>query len=207
MSRKATSANRTLADLPGQLIRLRPFRPDEVDAAWQGLAREDEATHPRRHAEDRRPQASEQFRRRMHRSGRLWRGMLDLAIDRDGRSVGTIQARTSPKQTLPPDVYEIGIVLYEPQDRGHGYGAEAVELLTTWLFTTLGAERVQASTDVRNKAMRAVLERLEFQLEGVMRSYGTRGDGTRGDGALYAVIKSEWASRQREPLADRVQLR
>lgn len=187
-----TGTRRDLVDLRGTLIRLRPFRADEVEAAWQGLALQDEAAHPRRRPEDRRPQPSEQFRRRLHRSGRLWRGLINLAIDRDGRLAGTIQARTSPAQTLPAGVYEIGVILYRPRDRGNGYGAEAVELLTTWLFETGKAERVQASTDASNMAMRAVLERLGFRLEGVMRGYGAVSDGTRIDGAMYAVLKPEW---------------
>jgi len=185
-----------LADLPGELIRLRPFRAEEVDLAWQGLAQQDEAAHPRRLPEDHRPQPSERFRRRLLRSGRLWRGLLDLAIDRDGQLVGTIQARTRPAQTLPAGVYEIGVILYRPRDRGNGYGAEAVELLTTWLFETGQAERVQAATEAGNTAMRAVLERLGFQLEGVMRGYGAMSDGTRSDGAMYAVLKPEWVVRQ-----------
>jgi RimJ/RimL family protein N-acetyltransferase len=205
---------RGLVDLPGLLIRLRPFRADEVDTAWQGLAQQDEAAHPRRRPEDRLPQPSEQFRRRLHHSGRLWRGSLNLAIDRDGGLVGTIQARTSPAQTLPAGVYEIGVILYQPRDRGHGYGAEAVDLLTTWLFESGKAERVQAGTAADNTAMRAVLERLGFQLEGVMRGYGAMSDGTRSDGAMYAVLKLEWhvqvlpgvgcdgqhAAKQRAPL-------
>ena len=194
----AAAPGRPLVDLQGMLIRLRPFSADEVDTAWQGLAQQDEAAHPRRRAEDRRPQPSEQFRRRLHRSGRLWRGCLNLAIDCDGRLVGTIQARTSPAQTLPVGVYEIGVILYQPRDRGHGYGAEAVELLTTWLFETGKAERVQAGTDAGNTPMRAVLERLGFQFEGVMRGYGPMSDGTRSDGALYAVLKPEWGTRQCE---------
>jgi RimJ/RimL family protein N-acetyltransferase len=185
-----------LVDLRGALIRLRPFRADEVDTAWQGLAQQDEAAHPRRRPADRRQQPSEQFWRRLHRSGRLWRGLLDLGIDRDGRLVGTIQARTSPAQTLPAGVYEIGVILYQPRDRGNGYGAEAVELLTTWLFETGRAERVQAGTDVDNMAMRAVLERLGFGHEGVMRGYGAMSDGTRSDGAMYAVLKPEWVTRR-----------
>lgn len=187
---------RQLVDLPGRLIRLRPFRADEVDAAWQGLAQQDEAAHPRRRPADRHQQPSEQFRRRLHRSGRLWRGCLDLGIDRDGQLIGTIQARTSPAQTLPAGVYEIGVILYQPRERGHGYGAEAVDLLTTWLFETGDAERVQAGTDAGNAAMRAVLERLGFQLEGVLRGYGAMADGNRIDGAMYAVLKAEWAARQ-----------
>jgi RimJ/RimL family protein N-acetyltransferase len=182
-------------DLPGTLIRLRPFWADEVDPAWLGLGQQDEAAHPRRRPEDRCLQPSEQFRRRLHRSGRLWRGCLNLAIDRDGRLVGTIQARTSPAQTLPASVYEIGVILYQPRDRGQGYGAEAVELLTTWLFETGKAERVQAGTDVGNTAMRGVLERLGFQFEGVMRGYGAMSNGTRIDGAMYAVLKPEWVAR------------
>jgi RimJ/RimL family protein N-acetyltransferase len=194
----AAVPGRPLVDLPGVLIRLRPFSSDEVDTAWQGLAQQDEAAHPRRRPEDRRPQPSEQFRRRLHRSGRLWRGCLDLGIDRDGRLVGTIQARTSPAQTLPDGVYELGVILYQLRDRGHGYGAEAVELLTTWLFETGKAERVQAGTDVANAAMRAVLERLGFLFEGVMRGYGAMSDGTRSDGAMYALLKPEWLIRQCE---------
>jgi RimJ/RimL family protein N-acetyltransferase len=190
-----------LVDLLGLLIRLRPFSHGEVEAAWQGLAQQDEAAHPRRRPEDRRPQPSEQFRRRLYRSGRLWRGCLDLAIDRDGRLVGTIQARTRPRQTLPAGVYEIGVILYQPRDRGNGYGAEAVELLTRWLFETGKAERVQASTDAGNAAMRAVLERLGFQFEGILRGYGALSDGTRTDGALYAVLRPEWGDGHHYPVA------
>jgi RimJ/RimL family protein N-acetyltransferase len=92
--------------------------------------------------------------------------------------------------------------LYQPRDRGHGYGAEAVELLTTFLFETGKAERVQATTDAGNTAMRVVLERLGFQFEGVMRGYGAMTNGTRIDGAMYAVLKPEWESRQRPSPAD-----
>jgi hypothetical protein len=34
-----------LVDLLGPRIRLRPFRNDEVETAWQGLAQQDEAAH------------------------------------------------------------------------------------------------------------------------------------------------------------------
>jgi RimJ/RimL family protein N-acetyltransferase len=125
----------------------------------------------------------------------LWRGRLDLAIERDSRLAGTIQARTSPAQTLPAGVYEIGVIVYRARDRGHGYGAEAVTLLTAWLFQAGLAERVQASTDTSNTAMRAVLERLGFQCEGVMRGYAPTSNGTRSDGALYAVLRPEWVTK------------
>jgi [ribosomal protein S5]-alanine N-acetyltransferase len=61
---------------------------------------------------------------------------------------------------------------------------------------------MQASTDVSNTAMRAVLERLGFRLEGVMRGYGATSTGARIDGAMYAILKTEWAARQGPQRAD-----
>jgi RimJ/RimL family protein N-acetyltransferase len=182
-----------VAELRGKLIRLRPFEAEELGAAWTGLTMQDEAAHPRPRPDDFKPRPSDLFRRRLDRSGRLWRGCLDLAIDREGL-IGHIQARAAPRQTLPPGVFEIGLVLYRQQDRGKRYGREAVRLLTGWLFESARAERVQAGTDVNNTAMRSVLEHLGFRLEGVMRAYGPMSDGTRRDGAMYSMLRSEWVA-------------
>ncbi len=185
----------TGVELRGRLIRLRPFGPDEAEEAWNGLSLQDESAHPRRRPEDRRAEPSAAFLRSIGHSGRMWRGCLELAIDRRGRLVGQIQARTAPKQTLPPGVFEIGVVLYRPRDRGKGYGREAVELLTGWLFDHSAAGRVQATTAADNVPMRAVLERVGYRFEGILRAYGPAGTGAepgaRGDGAMYAVVRSD----------------
>ncbi len=103
----------------------------------------------------------------------------------DERLVGDISAR-APARAFPPGVWEIGIDLYRGDDRGRGYGGEAVALLTQHLFEAEGAARVQASTSVSNAAMRGVLERLGFAEEGVMRSFMPLPDGGRDDYVLYA---------------------
>jgi RimJ/RimL family protein N-acetyltransferase len=189
--RASRSRSPEIAELRGNLVRLRPFAPEEADDTWRGLSLQDEAAHPRRSKEDWSPTPSQRFRERLGRSGRLWRGCLDVAIERRGRLVGLIGARTTPQRCLPAGVFEIGIVLFLPKDRGKGYGQEAVGLMTRWLFDVAGAARVQAGTDARNGAMRTVLERLGFRLEGIMRSYGRMSDGTRIDGAMYAVVSSD----------------
>src|SRR6266851_5718975 len=119
--------NPAIGELRGRLIRLRPFQPEEIEYAWQGLALQDEAAHPRRTREDWRAQPSDRFRRRLTRSGKFWRGCLDLAIEREAKLIGDIQARTSPTQTLPNGVFEVGVILHQTEDRGKGYGREAVE--------------------------------------------------------------------------------
>jgi len=176
--------------LDGERVVLRPLQLEELDAALEARER------PEPHVRPVRPVPRERIRRRLARSGRLTRGHLDLAIEADGRLIGEIQARRHPAQTLPPGVYEVGIMLYEQLDRGHGYGREAVAVLTGWLFGHAGAARVQASTAVDNHAMRRVLERLEFSCEGVMRAFMPTPDG-RTDFALYAVTNDDWQAAPR----------
>ena len=176
--------------LEGQRVVLRPLRLDELDAGLEGRGRHEARAQPGGTP----PRA--RLRRRLARSGRLARGHLDLAVEADSRLIGEIQARGRPAQTLPPGVFELGIIVYDPADRGRGHGVEAVALLTEWLFERAGAARVQAGTAVGNLAMRRVLERLGFTCEGVMRAFMPEGCSPEGSGrtdyALYAVTKGDW---------------
>ena len=161
--------------LRGERVVLRPFRPDELDEAFEQA----------RQAVGRvgGELSRERLALRMDRSGRFVEGRLDLAVEAGGRLVGTIEARTSGG-VLPPGVCELGIELV-PQVRGNGLGTEAVELLTRHLLAN-GFARVQASTDVSNAGMRRALEKAGFSLEGVLRGFMPDGGG-RADYALYAL--------------------
>jgi RimJ/RimL family protein N-acetyltransferase len=161
--------------LRGERATLRPFRPDELDFMlrhWRtGVSRE-------------------RLAERIERSGRFADGILELAIEADGRLVGDIQAR-APERAMPKGVAEIGITLYRTDDRGRGIGREAVALFTQHLFDAQLIERVQGSTDVENHAMRRVFELLGFREEGVMRGFMPE-RGRRADYVLYAVLRDEW---------------
>jgi RimJ/RimL family protein N-acetyltransferase len=181
-----------ISELRGNAVVLRPFRPDELDELLEGRRRVGMLPMNR-------PGARRRLAALIDHSGTVWRGRLDLAIAADGRLVGEIDAR-SPEGAFPRGVYEIGISLFDPADRRRGFGSDAVETVTRWLFVHGGAERVQASTAVDNNAMRAVLRRLGFLEEGVLRAFMPSGDGTRDDYALYAVTRSDWCGRQRTPV-------
>jgi RimJ/RimL family protein N-acetyltransferase len=169
--------------LDGKLISLTAFHPGDVERVAHGLGRLDPVAAPDRNLHP------DVLRRRLERSGRFWRGSLDAAIrTRRERLVGLVQARRRPAQSLPPGVVSIGVVVFDPRDRGRGYGREATGLLTEWLLGS-GTERVQAETGMGNAPMRAVLERLGFVLEGVLRAFAL-GDGGREDVAMYAVVSA-----------------
>ena len=169
------------------MITLRPFRPDELDAVWEARKLRASPTSPIT------PGAKRAIQRQIERSGRLYDGFLKLAIDVDGRLVGEIDARCPPN-AFPPGVFEVGIELYADEDRGRGYGAEAVRQLVDRLFAREHAERVQASTAADNTAMRRVLEKLGFAYEGTLRAFMPSESG-RDDYVLYAVTRAEWATR------------
>ena len=173
--------------IPGDRVNLRRFRPTDEAIVWEGRSSAEPTALPSG------PGRRSQLRKRLLVSGRFVRGSLDLAIEANGRLIGDVQARMGEGQRLPPGVVELGVDLYDPAQRGKGYGAEAVALLTTWLLDHGIADRVQASTAVGNVAMRRVLEKLGFTYEGIMRGFMPVGSG-REDFALYGLTKAEWQS-------------
>jgi RimJ/RimL family protein N-acetyltransferase len=172
--------------LEGDRVVLRAFRADELDAVVEARSRDATAATP--------AISPARLRQRLERSGRLVRGWLDLAIEADGRLIGEVDAR-QPAHAIPPGVFELGILVYDPASRGQGYGREAIALITDHLFAREGAERVQASTSVGNAAMRRVLRALGFVEEGVMRAFMPDPKG-RDDYVLYGVTKGEWTGRR-----------
>lgn len=117
---------------------------------------------------------------------------LILAIERDGRLVGELQARGGKAQLLPAGVFELGIELYDETDRGRGTGADAVLAVTRYLFDDEGAHRVQISTAVDNAGMRGSAERAGFVFEGVLRGYmGPPSHPEPADYAMYGRTRAD----------------
>jgi aminoglycoside 6'-N-acetyltransferase len=171
--------------LAGARVTLRAYRDDEApillsawsDAEWfapKGATRRE---------------LSERVRERIRRSGSFVDGVIVFAIEADGRLVGEVQAR-QPVNGLPPGVFELGIEVFDDDDRGRGLGADAVTAITRHLFDEEHAHRVQLTTDVDNAPMRAVAERLGFAFEGVLRSFMPGPDGPR-DYAMYARTRRD----------------
>lgn len=164
-------------------IVLRGFHRDEIDLALERM-------QPIPPTELDREQRRER-RGRLERSGTRTDWEVMLAIESEGRLVGDVQAR-SPRYAFPPGVWELGIELWAEADRGRGLGRQAVALLTSHLFEREDAIRVQATTDVENGPMRAILEALGFGFEGVLRGFMPSPTQGPRDYAMYAITKDDW---------------
>jgi RimJ/RimL family protein N-acetyltransferase len=165
-------------------VSLRPLKPGDLQALWAARMQSDE---PWADASD---EGRRKLRDRIANSGRVAHGELLLGIAKDGRLAGEIQAR-QPDMGLPPGVFEIGIEVFDPAERGAGIGRKALALFVTHLFEEEHAHRVQLTTDVDNAAMRRVAEYLGFGLEGTLRGFMPTKSEPR-DYLMYGMTRDDF---------------
>lgn len=72
-------------------------------------------------------------------------------------------------------------------ETGKGYVSEAVTAQCHYLFTELGARRIELRMDERNVASYRVAERLGFTLEGTLRNHAVANDGSLRSTRIYAL--------------------
>lgn len=87
--------------------------------------------------------------------------------------------------------FEIGYWLRRSAE-GHGYMAEAVQLLTILAFDRLEANRVEIRMDTRNVRSRNVPERLGFVREGTLRDNALGADGSVRSTDIYALTAGDY---------------
>jgi len=105
---------------------------------------------------------------------------------KDGTRIGFVNSFV----TQPSKTTEIGYLVI-PSERGKGYGAEAAQLIVDYLFLSRNIVRIQATTNVRNKASQRVLDKVGFRIEGTIRNHRlVRGVWT--DFYLLSILREEW---------------
>ena len=161
---------------------LRPFDPAEFDVLWRAVTGADPTTAVGK-------RDPELLRARVETSGRMTERELLLAIEADGRLIGSIQGY---RHELPDGVFGLGIELFDERDRGKGHGTAAVKELVARLFDRESARRIEAGTADDNAAMRVVLRRLGFQQEGILRRWYPSQDGRGVDCVMYGMTRDDY---------------
>jgi RimJ/RimL family protein N-acetyltransferase len=86
---------------------------------------------------------------------------------------------------------ELSIIVGHPEDRHHGYGAEAIAVLLDYVFGERGLNRVGLSVFEFNENAIAAYEKLGFREEGRLRE-ALRRDDAFHDAILMSVLRQEW---------------
>ncbi len=90
---------------------------------------------------------------------------------------------------------EVGFTLATPY-QGKGFATEAVSAVLDRLFRLQGLHRVMGECDARNTASAALMERLGFTREGLLRQQTfIKGEWT--DDLLFGLLAPEWLARDR----------
>jgi RimJ/RimL family protein N-acetyltransferase len=109
-----------------------------------------------------------------------------IVLKKDGTRIGFVSHSINPLEGQ----VEIGYNII-PSERGKGFGTEAAQLMVDYLFLSKNVVRIQATTNVKNKASQRVLEKTGFTKEGTCRKSGfVRGVWT--DSYLYSILREEW---------------
>ena len=92
-----------------------------------------------------------------------------LAVDLAGTVIGDVSWRVMPYGPPPmSNSFNIGIRI-RPDHQGSGHGTAAQIALADYLFGVYPVNRIEASTDVTNRAEQRSLEKAGFTREGVLR--------------------------------------
>lgn len=161
-------------------LRLRPRTADDAEALHPAFADPDLMRWWSSGPHD----TVAQTRAYLAESASSWRWWA-ITLKGDDRAIGFVAAG----EKWHGNVSEIGYLLRR-EHWGTGIAAEAVRRVIDQIFAE-GQRRVFADTDPDNAASRGLLERLGFQLEGMLRGEWETHIGVR-DTALYGLLRAEW---------------
>jgi len=106
----------------------------------------------------------------------------------NGTLIGDLRLRPTNWQ-IP--AFDIAYWL-RPDAIGHGYAAEAVRLLTNFVFERLQARRLAISCDPANARSASVAQRLGYLLEGRLRNCAIGPDGQPCDLLIFALTPEDY---------------
>lgn len=86
---------------------------------------------------------------------------------------------------------ELSIIVGAAEDRGRGYGSDAIRTILRYGFEQLGLHRIGLSVFVFNGAAISAYRKLGFNEEGRLRAAIKR-DGSHHDALLMSVLEPEW---------------
>jgi aminoglycoside 6'-N-acetyltransferase len=166
-------------DLQGELVRLRPLRPDDEPAIVAIL------TAPA-NAEWWPGYDAERVRREYFTAPDD--DLTAYAVERGGVVVGLIQSY----EEADPDYRHAGIdVTLAPTATDRGLGTDAVRTLARHLLQHEGHHRLVIDPAAANARAIRCYEKVGFRPVGIMRQYETDGRGGWRDGLLMDLLRSE----------------
>jgi RimJ/RimL family protein N-acetyltransferase len=179
------------AELHGPRVLLRPWRESDAAPFWEAI-QESRETLSQWLPWAREYESEQDCPPQLRRMQAQWLTRENLIVGIFERSSGNVLGGSGLHRIdWKLGKFEIGYWLRDSAV-GHGYVTETVQVLTTFAFETLQAQRVQIRMDVRNTRSRNIPERLGFIYEGCLRRLLPDVDGTPRDTDYFALIREDY---------------
>ncbi|UCD18588.1 MAG: GNAT family N-acetyltransferase [Candidatus Zixiibacteriota bacterium] len=184
MMKDDTSQFPTIATLVGKEVYLRPMESDDLKTTYGWFLVSDPQIQTCHQVTLTTPE--EMAARNKKREQSSDRGDFIMAQKEDHKMVGKLSYF---HLNMLNRSAELGYIV-APGDRSRGYAKEGMWLLIRYLFKQLNLNKVYAQTASFNKASIALLESLDFKLDGTLRQHHYY-NGDLYDDLLYSLLRFE----------------
>jgi RimJ/RimL family protein N-acetyltransferase len=116
-----------------------------------------------------------------------------LVIEHDGRPIGDINLFQVDQRNRSGF---IGLSIWRPEDRDHGFGTDAIAALLRWAFRQYNLNRIELAVDPTNARAIHVYEKLGFTEEGRRRE-SHFGNGFYSDEVIMGILARDFEQRDR----------
>jgi RimJ/RimL family protein N-acetyltransferase len=174
--------------LQGEMITLRPIRPDDAEAMWEMLADPEGNRLTGTTRTFTREQVDEWCAGRATAEGRY-----DFAVTANGDDSfrGEIVLNGVDEVVRSANLR----LAMGPTYRGRGYGTEGILLVLGFAFDGIGLHRVELDVLSINARAKSLYENLGFRVEGRKRDAYRDGDGYC-DAIIMAILEDEYRAGQ-----------
>ncbi|HEY7348262.1 MAG TPA: GNAT family N-acetyltransferase [Ktedonobacterales bacterium] len=177
-------------ELRGERITVRPYRVEDAESLYEAVRESRDHLRPWLPFADAHQSVDESRDFIIHCMAR-WLRREDFPLSIWQSATGAFLGGTGfHVRSWEPPCFEIGYWL-RPSAEGHGYMAEAVRLVSDFLFEGLGAQRVEIRCDALNRRSASVAERLGFIQEARLRNMRRAADGTTRDTLVFSLIPTD----------------
>lgn len=180
-----------MAWIAGERIALRAWEREDIQTRWE-TDQTDDAEEQRLRDWHEPPRSLQQ--REAEFDAQLAEpdpATVALVIVAEGRAVGDINLFHIDTRNRAAS---IGLSIWRAEDRGRGYGTDAMRVLMRWGFQQLNLHRIELSVDPANERARHIYEKLGFVEEGRRRE-AHYGDGRYVDDLIMGILARDFDCR------------
>ncbi|MES9885192.1 MAG: GNAT family protein [Candidatus Sedimenticola sp. 6PFRAG1] len=115
-----------------------------------------------------------------------------VIINKSDEIVGSIWAFKSVPYF---DAIEVGYQIFDHENRGKGYAAEALAIFHQYIFETKQVNRIELRIATENEPSKKVALKVGFTLEGTNRE-AAYSKGKLHDMNIFAMLRREWSANK-----------